>query len=335
MQDVLCWQEIVVRHFGQDEVERLESNGYRAIDPLVRPIYDTELNFGLAGPGPIPSAVYTGSTAQRLIWRAYIDSVRLGIDSTTWYLYTNAPYTINDVEMGVQMYGDQAAVTAYRQARDMLMKAEDFDYCFPLGVDGGYSATGCRLEENIFGSGFDFGVADPDKSSFLVFAEDVFSDGTPTTTFTSRLFQLLAPPGEVAFQTTNTSLTGAPAAAYGVSGPDESNLTRVPAKPGIGNVRLTYPQEKPDDFTMRVQWKPNVRDLKRTILYYDYRVLTCKKDNCFQEPDMAGRAFPNLPLEAKMTIARGTSGSFTFQVRAVNRLGEGPWSSVSFIPDRR
>jgi len=66
----------------------------------VKPVYDTELNYGLAGPSPTPGRQITGDEAMGAISRAYIDSVRYGIDSTFWYLWTGGDYGL----LGIQMH---------------------------------------------------------------------------------------------------------------------------------------------------------------------------------------------------------------------------------------
>jgi hypothetical protein len=66
----------------------------------VKPVYDTELNYGLAGPSPIPGRQITGDEAMGAISRAYIDSVRYGIDSTFWYLWTGGNYDL----LGIQLH---------------------------------------------------------------------------------------------------------------------------------------------------------------------------------------------------------------------------------------
>jgi hypothetical protein len=66
----------------------------------VKPVYDTELNYGLAGPSPTPGRQITGDEAMGAISRAYIDSVRYGVDSTFWYLWTGGNYDL----LGIQLH---------------------------------------------------------------------------------------------------------------------------------------------------------------------------------------------------------------------------------------
>ena len=85
---VTAWQEVVVQSVG-------------ATSPVLDlPIYDTEVNYGLAGPGTRPGRAYSDAEAATLIRQTYADSLSLGIDATFWYLYTAAPFPV----LGVQLW---------------------------------------------------------------------------------------------------------------------------------------------------------------------------------------------------------------------------------------
>ena len=63
-------------------------------------IWDTELNYGLAGPGDIPKTDITGPAAAGWIVRTYIDNLRFGIERAYWYIWTQKPYPL----LGIQAY---------------------------------------------------------------------------------------------------------------------------------------------------------------------------------------------------------------------------------------
>jgi polysaccharide biosynthesis protein PslG len=64
------------------------------------PLYDTEINFGLAGPGPRnPYRSIGGKRAQDWAARAYLDSLRFGIQRAYWYSWTPT----NSRLFGIQM----------------------------------------------------------------------------------------------------------------------------------------------------------------------------------------------------------------------------------------
>jgi hypothetical protein len=63
----------------------------RAAGAPAKPLWDTELNFGLRGPGPAyPFSPKNAATSQAWIARAYLDSLRLGIARTYWYAWVPA-----------------------------------------------------------------------------------------------------------------------------------------------------------------------------------------------------------------------------------------------------
>jgi hypothetical protein len=85
--DVRQWQQSVVSVVG-------------ATSPLLDlPIWDTEINYGLAGPGIIPGVDWSDSQGVSLMQYTFTDSARLGIDNTFWYEFTATPFSL----LGVQM----------------------------------------------------------------------------------------------------------------------------------------------------------------------------------------------------------------------------------------
>ena len=65
------------------------------------PLWDTELNYGLAGPGPdLPKQEITGANAAGWVVRTYIDDLRYGVGRSYWYIWTQKPYDL----LGIQAY---------------------------------------------------------------------------------------------------------------------------------------------------------------------------------------------------------------------------------------
>ena len=64
------------------------------------PLWDTELNYGLAGPGDLPRQEITGAKAAGWIVRTYIDDLRYGVERSYWYIWTQKPYDL----LGIQAY---------------------------------------------------------------------------------------------------------------------------------------------------------------------------------------------------------------------------------------
>jgi hypothetical protein len=86
-QGVLGWRQALMSVAGNDPAV------------LNKEVWDTEVNYGLAGPGATPKTDFSGAQGAGYIARTYLDSVRLGITSTFWYLYGAAPFSL----LGIQM----------------------------------------------------------------------------------------------------------------------------------------------------------------------------------------------------------------------------------------
>jgi hypothetical protein len=75
------------------------------------PVWDTELNYGLAGPGPDnPLQKITGSKARDWVVQTTFDSLALGISRTYWYIWTPEPYPL----LGLQLTDDSGAAKGLR-----------------------------------------------------------------------------------------------------------------------------------------------------------------------------------------------------------------------------
>ncbi|MEZ5117524.1 MAG: hypothetical protein R2737_14785 [Candidatus Nanopelagicales bacterium] len=77
-----------------------------------KPLWDTESNFGLAGPGDIPKQELTGSKAAAWVSRALLDSVRTGLARTYWYLWS-PPYPLLGIQLNSQTTSAKAWQTTY------------------------------------------------------------------------------------------------------------------------------------------------------------------------------------------------------------------------------
>ena len=72
-----------------------------AADAPDLPLWDTELNYGLAGPGPDKAKQdITGAKAAGWIVRTYIDDLRYDVARSYWYIWTQKPYDL----LGIQAY---------------------------------------------------------------------------------------------------------------------------------------------------------------------------------------------------------------------------------------
>jgi hypothetical protein len=82
-----------------------------------KPIWDTENNFGLAGPGPSnPDQDITDARAANWTARTYLDALRLGISRVYWYAWGPE----NDL-VGIQMYPGTPAAKAYQTLQNWIV----------------------------------------------------------------------------------------------------------------------------------------------------------------------------------------------------------------------
>ncbi len=81
-----------------------------SLDAPALPVWDTELNYGLAGPGDVPRREVVGDEALSWVVRTYLDSLRDGVARTYWYIWTEEPYDL----LGLQMTNDSAGAAGLR-----------------------------------------------------------------------------------------------------------------------------------------------------------------------------------------------------------------------------
>jgi len=106
----------------QDRAENLQlvRETLAAMQAPDLPLWDTELNYGLAGPGDIPRTEITGDTAVSWTVRTYLDSLKFDVSRTYWYIWTPQPYDL----LGIQMTNRSAAAAGLRTVQDWLAGGE-------------------------------------------------------------------------------------------------------------------------------------------------------------------------------------------------------------------
>lgn len=88
-------------------IQKVQADLKKAGAP-VKPLWDTESNFGLAGLG-FKKVDFTGAVAAAVYAAAMMDSLRTGVSRAYWYVWT-PPYDL----LGVQMDTGQPAATALK-----------------------------------------------------------------------------------------------------------------------------------------------------------------------------------------------------------------------------
>jgi hypothetical protein len=97
LMNIRSWQQTLVETVGPDSLL------------LDKPIWDTEVNYGLPGPGIIPGVDWSQEQGMELIRYTLADSAFLGIDNIFWYQFTADPYSL----LGVQMTPDSQTAATY------------------------------------------------------------------------------------------------------------------------------------------------------------------------------------------------------------------------------
>ncbi len=122
--DILSWQNALVDAVGSHSPS------------LKIDIYDTEVNYGLAGPGIVPGTSWSAEESAELMKLTYQDSKNLGIDSTFWYQYTATPYSLLGVQWNPENPGLNDTWNSFRAGQRPPMAApplsQEFDYAVPV-----------------------------------------------------------------------------------------------------------------------------------------------------------------------------------------------------------
>ena len=88
------------------------------------PLWDTEVNYGIAGPGDIPGRAITGADAAGYVVQTYIDDLRLGVDRSYWYIWSLKPLDF----LGIQAFPGSDAEQGFF-ALDNWVTGALFDGC--------------------------------------------------------------------------------------------------------------------------------------------------------------------------------------------------------------
>jgi hypothetical protein len=91
-------------------------------------LWDTELNYGLAGPGDIAGQDITGAKAAGFVIRTYIDDLRYGVDRSYWYIWTQKAGGNTGVVKGIQAYPGSDAEQGFFNFENWVVGAT-FDGC--------------------------------------------------------------------------------------------------------------------------------------------------------------------------------------------------------------
>jgi len=148
--DIISWQNALVDALGADS------------PALSIGIYDTEVNYGLKGPGIRPGVEWPTEDGNELMDYTYADSRLLGITATFWYEYTASDYPLLGVQWsnagGNQLSSTWDSLRAsgpsdqrFNSVSSPLSLSRDGDYVIPVFkscfIRPGTSCAGGNLKE--------------------------------------------------------------------------------------------------------------------------------------------------------------------------------------------
>ncbi len=79
--------------------------------PANKELWDTEVNYGIKGPGKIKGQTISGAAAASWVAQTYLDNLRLGVDRSYWYFW--APDT---ARIGIAMQNGTTGAIGYQSA---------------------------------------------------------------------------------------------------------------------------------------------------------------------------------------------------------------------------
>jgi len=83
--------------------------------PADRELWDTEVNYGIQGPGRIPGRQLGVADSAAYVAQTYLDNVRLGVSRSYWYFWNQA-----DGRVGITMNDGTPAATAFQTVEKWL-----------------------------------------------------------------------------------------------------------------------------------------------------------------------------------------------------------------------
>ncbi len=96
-------------------IGQVRSDLAKAKVPASKQLWDTEINYGIAGPGSVPHTTIDGPTAAAYVAQTYLDDLRLGVDRAYWYFQTPSSPLV-----GVQMAAGSFGALGYNTVQSWL-----------------------------------------------------------------------------------------------------------------------------------------------------------------------------------------------------------------------
>ena len=97
-------------------IAQVQADMKKAKVPAAKELWDTEVNYGIAGPGSkYPDVNIEGPNAAAWVAQTYLDDIRLGVDRAYWYFW--AP---NTNLVGIQTYDGTLGATGLQSVQNWL-----------------------------------------------------------------------------------------------------------------------------------------------------------------------------------------------------------------------
>lgn len=117
-------------------ISQVKADMAKAGVPAGRAFWDTEINYGIKGPGGTPGRSIGGAEAASFVARTYLDDLLLGVDRAYWYYWAPANNLI-----GITMQDGTPGAVGYQNVYSWLANA--YYSCTPGAVNV------CQLGDNV------------------------------------------------------------------------------------------------------------------------------------------------------------------------------------------
>ncbi len=99
-----------------DYITQVKSDMKKAKVPASKQLWDTEINYGIAGPGSgNPHQDIDGADAAAWVAQTYLDDLRLGVARAYWYYWSN-----NSTLVGIDMFDGTTGAAGYQTVQEWL-----------------------------------------------------------------------------------------------------------------------------------------------------------------------------------------------------------------------
>ena len=99
-----------------DYIAQVQKDMAKAKVPASKQMWDTEINYGIAGPGSgNPDKDIEGATAAAWVAQTYLDDIRLGVARAYWYFWDQAANLV-----GIQMFDGTLGSLGYQTVNDWV-----------------------------------------------------------------------------------------------------------------------------------------------------------------------------------------------------------------------